>query len=102
MISSDGRLEVAIAAAMTSDRVRVDTTATPFTTAPDNLFDRTCRQVGITHQHMPLFKANLAELLPEIETFISNLDDDADQTIEGIAEQVKITLLNTHGAGGTP
>jgi len=103
MISPYGKLEVAIAVAMTSNLARVDATATPFTTTPDNLFEQTFRQVGINDAEMPLFKANLAKLLPEIETFISNINNDADQVVKGIAEQVKITLLDaTHGSGGTP
>jgi len=91
----DGRLEVALAIASISSLVTVDASAHPFTTDPDDLFDRTFNDkgVGISDDQMSAFKANLTRLLPEITTDISQLPENANMSIEKIAEFVRLSLL---------
>jgi hypothetical protein len=84
----DGRLEVATALAMTSDKVTVDASQEPFATNPDNLFTLTFNdnRVGITTPDlMRAFLANLKRLLPEIA-------DDLDQTPEHPAMQIQLIV----------
>ena len=96
MAIKDGRLEVALAIARTSDLVTVETSTDPITVDPDDLFVRTFKDngVGISDDQMPVFKAELAKLLPEIDTDISRIPDNANQVIEEVAEFVRRALLN--------
>jgi hypothetical protein len=91
----DGRLEVALAIAATTALVTVDASTTPFTTNPDDLFDRTFNdaKVGISDDQMPIFKANLTVLLPEIAADIAEIPDNAALPIEKVAEFVRLALL---------
>jgi len=94
----DGRLEVALAIAATTALVTVDASTSPFTTAPDDLFDRTFNdsKIGISDDQMPVFKANLAVLLPDIAGDIDKIPDNAALPIEKVAEFVRLSLL-AHG-----
>jgi len=91
----DGRLELALAIASTTNLVTVDTTAVPFSTTPDDLFDRTFddKLVGISDDQMPVVKANLSVLLPEIADDISQIPDNAATPIEKVAEFIRLSLL---------
>jgi len=91
----DGRLQLALAIASTTNLVTVDTTVVPFATTPDDLFDRTFDDnlVGISDDQMPVVKANLSVLLPEIASDISQIPDNAASPIEKVAEFVRLSLL---------
>jgi hypothetical protein len=91
----DGRLELALSIASTSNLVTVDTTAVPFATTPDDLFDRTFddKLVGISDDQMPVVKANLTVLLPEIADDISQIPENAATPIEKVAEFIRLSLL---------
>jgi hypothetical protein len=91
----NGRLEVAIAVAMTSNLVKVDASVTPFQTIPPNLFDLQFNddEVRINDGQMPLFKANLRKLLPEIAEAIEEIPDNSNLLIEQVAVIVKFALL---------
>ncbi|MGO9085915.1 MAG: hypothetical protein ACLQBK_11865 [Candidatus Sulfotelmatobacter sp.] len=91
----DGRLELALAIASTTNLVTVDTTSVPFATTPDDLFDRTFddKLVGVSDDQMPVVKANLTVLLPEIADDISQIPDNAATPIEKVAEFVRLSLL---------
>jgi hypothetical protein len=54
--------------AATTALVTVDASTTPFTTNPDDLFDRTFNdpKVAISDDRMPIFNANLTVLLKEL------------------------------------
>jgi hypothetical protein len=91
----DGRLELALAIASTTNLVTVNTTVVPFATVPDDLFDRTFddKLVGISDDQMPVVKANLSVLLPEIADDISQIPDNAATPIEKVAEFIRLSLL---------
>jgi hypothetical protein len=91
----DGRLELALAIASTTNLVTVDTTAVPFATLPDDLFDRTFddKLVGISDDQMPVVKANLSVLLTEIAEDISQIPENAATPIEKVAEFIRLSLL---------
>jgi hypothetical protein len=90
----DGRLEVATAIADTSDLVTVDPTTDPFSTVPDDLFDRKFNdnRVGIDDSQMRLFKASLEQLLPEITNDIERIPENSNLLIDDVAEFVRIAL----------
>ena len=90
----DGRLEVATAIADTTDLVTVDPTTDPFTTDPEDLFDRRFNddQVGIDDNQMRIFKATLDELLPEISREIERIPNNSNVLIEDVAEFVMLAL----------
>lgn len=92
-----GRLEVAIAVGKTTHLVSVDTTTTPFTTVPANLFDRQFNddRVGIDDQQMAQFKARLAILLPEIGEDISKIPENSNQEIGDVAFFVRLALFRS-------
>jgi len=98
-VVNDGRVEVALAVAGTTDLVKVDTTTNPFTTRPADLFDRKFndQQVAINDDEMPVFKATLTLLLPEIKDDIAQIPENSNLVIEDVAEFVRLSLL---GAGG--
>jgi len=91
----DGRLEVALAISATTTLVTVDASTTPFTTIPDDLFDRTFNdaKVGISDDQMSIFKANLTVLLPEITDDIAQIPENSALPIEKVAELVRLSLL---------
>ncbi len=97
----DGRLEVALAIAATTALVTVDASTTPFTTSPDDLFDRTFNdtKVGISDDQMAIFKANLTVLLPEITDDISQIPENSALPIEKVAEFVRLSLLAASKSG---
>lgn len=94
MAIKDGRLEVAMAIADTTDLVTVDPTTEPFTTDPDDLFERTFNddRVGIDDNQMRLFKASLEELLPEIARDIERIPENSNLLIDDVAEFVRLAL----------
>ena len=93
-VATDGRFEVAMAIAGTSNLVSVNPTAHPFTTIPDNLFDLAFKDdlVGIDDEEMEVFKANLTLLLPNIKADIAQIEDDSSVIIDKIAEFIEISL----------
>ena len=96
----DGRLEVATALAMTSDRVTVDAGVDPFATRPPDLFTLTFNNilVGITTADLVrAFLANLKALLPEIDADIDRIPENPGAAIRDVARFVRLALT-----GGTP
>ena len=95
----DGRLEVALAIASVSEKVKVSTANTeplPFRTRPADLFDRTFNDaaVGVSDAEIKEFKANLAALLPEIKDRIRDgVPEHAVLPIEQVAELIRLALL---------
>jgi hypothetical protein len=91
----DGSLEVAMSIAAVTDKVTVDATANPFSTTPDDLFDRTFKDsaVGMGDNDMNIFKANLSALLFEIKSDINAIPENADEKIGDVAEFVRLSLL---------
>lgn len=98
----DGAFEVALAIAAVTDLVTVDATTTPFSTDPDDLFDRTFNdaKVGIDDNQMNIFKANLALQLPEIKADINNIPENSNEKIGDVAEFIRLSLLQA-GSGGS-
>jgi hypothetical protein len=98
-VATDGRLEIALAIAGTTQKVKVDPTKHPFETTPDDLFDRTFNdeQVGIDDTQMEVFKANLTLLLPEIKSDIAQIPDNASLKIDQVAQFIELAL---QAAGG--
>jgi hypothetical protein len=98
----DGAFEVVLAIAAVTDLVRVDATTTPFSTIPDDLFDRTFNdtKVGIDDSQMNIFKANLALQLSEIKADISNIPENSNEKIGDVAEFIRLSLLQA-GSGGS-
>lgn len=100
--SADGRLEVAEALAMTSQKVSVDISTVPFTTVPPNVFDLTFNdpQVAIDDQFlMRSFKAQLEKKLPSIAASIEqNVPANPALEIELVAQFVSAALSS--GGGG--
>ena len=94
----DGRLQVAMAIATVSTKVTVDahpTADAPFTTVPDDLFDRTFSdpRVGLGDADMPAFKQLLAVSLPSIAAKVrSDIPDEADLEIHQVAKLVQLAL----------
>lgn len=95
----DGRIEVALAIAGTTQLVKVDPTSHPFTTVPANLFDRQFndQKVAINDAQMAVFKANLTLLLPEIKADIAKIPESSNLVIEDVAELVRLSLLAIGG-----
>jgi hypothetical protein len=94
--AQDGRLEVATALAMTSDKITVDSTTDPFTTVPADAFDRTFddNQIGInTADLVRLFIANLKSLLSGIASSLDQLPENPAMQIELVARFVRLALL---------
>ena len=91
----DGRLQVALAIAATTNLVTVDSTTTPFETDPNDLFDRTFndQKVGLSDDQMAVFKANLTVLLPSIASDIDQIPENAALPIDKVAKFVKLALL---------
>ena len=98
-VSTDGRLEVALAIAGTTQLVSVNPTAHPFTTKPSKLFDLQFDDdaVGIDDEQMEVFKANLSLLLPEIKDDIAQIEDKASVVIDKVAAFIELALS---AAGG--
>lgn len=96
----DGRLELAIAIARTSDLVTVDASTDPFTVDPDDLFDRTFNdnRVGIDDGQMSVFKAELAALLEEIKNDIGNIEENSNILIKDVAKTIEDALLANSGS----
>jgi len=92
----DGRLEVATALAMTSDKVTVDASQEPFATTPDNLFTLTFNdsEIGITTSDlMRAFLANLKRLIPEIADDLEQVPENPAMQIQMVVRFVRLALL---------
>lgn len=93
----DGRLEVALAISATTALVTVDASTAPFSSVPNDLFDRNFddAKVGISDEQMVVFEANLAVLLPEVTSDINQIPQNAALPIEKVADFVRLALLAT-------
>ncbi len=102
-IPTDGRLEVALAIASVTSLVTVDASTHPFTTSPDDLFDLTFddSKVAIDEDQMRIFKTALARLLPTIAADIDQIPENPAESIEKVAEFVRLSLLSA-GTGSAP
>ena len=92
----DGRLEVATALAMTSDKVTVDASTQPFTTEPADVFALTFAdsKVGITTPDLVrTFVANLKRLLPEIAPNLDQIPENPAMQIRLVVRFVRLALL---------
>lgn len=99
----DGRLEVALSIASVTTLVKVDASVEPFETEPDDLFDRTFNDpgVGMSDDHMPIFKANLTILLPTIREDIAEIPENSNVVIDQVAEFVRLALLAARQGSGS-
>jgi hypothetical protein len=93
--AGDGSLQIVMAIASITDLVTVDTTATPFTFKPANLPSLTFNDpaVGINDGQMPIFRANLGKLLPQISADIDKIPDKSAMAIGKVAAYVNTCLL---------
>ena len=73
----------------------VDSTATPFIFKPANLPSLAFndRAVGIDDGQMPIFKSNLAILLPQISDDIDKIPNNAAMTVRKVAAYINTCLL---------
>lgn len=96
----DGRIEIATAIAAVSSLVTVDASKHPFQTVPPNLFQLTFNNklVGISDDQMPVFKANLTQLLTQIATDITQIPENSALSIEQVAEYVQLSLISPSGS----
>ncbi|MBM3795008.1 MAG: hypothetical protein FJW31_13270 [Acidobacteria bacterium] len=95
---TDGALQVCFALASVTNLVTVDAAAEPFAVAPDDVFARTFDdlRVGLSHQQMPIFKANLAGLLPRpLAPDVARIADDAGLAIGDVADFIAAALRKT-------
>lgn len=95
----DGSLQVALAIASITQLVTVDATTDPFSVDPDDLFTLKFNdpKVGLADDDMPIFKANLARLLPTIAVDIAAIDDNANVAIGLVVDFVTVSLLAQGG-----
>jgi hypothetical protein len=91
----DGSRQVIIAIAMVTNLVTIDLTKTPPKVVPANLGTLTFNdpKVGMSNGQMPIFKGNLAALLPEISADIARIPDNAGLQIGKVADFVRLSLL---------
>jgi len=95
-LATDGRLEVALAIASVTSLVTVDASTHPFMTSPDDLFDLTFddTKVGLDADQMRIFKAALARLLPQIAADVAQVPENPAESIEKVAEFIRLSLLS--------
>jgi hypothetical protein len=91
----DGSRQVIIAIAMVTNLVTIDLTKTPPKVVPANLGALTFNdpKVGMANGQMPIFKGNLAALLPEIRADIAKIPDNAGLQVGKVADFVRLSLL---------
>jgi hypothetical protein len=91
----DGSRQVIIAIAMVTNLVTIDLTKKPPKVVPANLGALTFNdaKVGMSNGQMPIFKGNLAALLPEIDDDIARIPDNAGLQIGKVADFVRLSLL---------
>lgn len=91
----DGSRQVIIAIAMVTNLVTIDLTKTPPKVVPANLGALTFNdpKVGMSNGQMPIFKGNLAALLPEIAADIARIPDNAGLQVGRVADFVRLALL---------
>jgi hypothetical protein len=96
-----GGLQVALALASVTSKVRVDTTADPFRTTPADLFARRFDdpRVGLDDGGMVAFLANLQSQLPAIAPDIAQLPASAKVKIGDVANFVGLSLTATRREG---
>ena len=80
---------------MVTNLVTIDLTRTPPKIVPANLGALTFNdaKVGMSNGQMPIFKGNLAALLPEIGADIAQIPDNAGLQIGKVADFVRLSLL---------
>jgi serine protease AprX len=96
-----GGLQVALALASVTSKVRVDTTADPFQTTPADLFARRFDdpRVGLDDRGMAAFLANLRSQLSAIASDIARLPASAKVRIGDVANFVVLSLTATRREG---
>jgi hypothetical protein len=97
---ADGALEVCLAIASVTTLVTVDASEEPFAVDPPDLFQRRfCDdRVGLSDRQMPIFKANLGALLPQVAVDIARIADNAQIQIGDLSDFVADALADS-GAG---
>jgi hypothetical protein len=95
---TDGALQICLAIATVTNLVTVDAAQDPFVVTPNDLFNRKFNdnKVGMSNLQMPIFKANLAVLLPQIPADIAQIADNAGLEIGDVGDFVADALV---GAG---
>lgn len=94
---TDGSLQVALAIASITQLVIVDASTDPFSVDPEDLFELKFNdnRVGLADDDMPIFKANLAEMLPSIrEDIFEGIDDNANLDIALVVDFVTLSLVS--------
>ena len=93
----DGSLQVLLALASVTTLVTVDATTSPPTVEPENIGALTFGDpaIGLTHDGVAIFKANLKALLPEIATEIDKIPDNANLNIADVARFVQLSLMSS-------
>jgi serine protease AprX len=96
-----GALQVALALASVTSKVRVDTTAEPFETTPADLFARRFDdpRIGVDDRGMAAFLANLRSQLPAIASDLARLPPSARVSIGDVATFVGLSLTATRREG---
>jgi len=91
-----GSLQVALALAAATDKVRVDAAAAPFEPKPADLFDKTFddASVALNRAGMAAFKGNLGALLPGIAADVGEIPNDPSLGIRDVARYVALSLVD--------
>ena len=94
-----GALQVALAIAAVTGKVRVDATAEPFAIKPANLLDRSFDDpaVALDRSGMAAFKGNLSALLPGITSDVRALPENPALRISDVAKYVALSLAAARG-----
>jgi hypothetical protein len=94
--ATDGSLQVVIAIASVTNLVTIDTTQVPPVVNPDNLGDLAFNDnaVGLSDGQMPIFKANLKVLLPNIGDDIDKIPDNSNLIVSAVAKIVRLALMS--------
>ena len=97
-VSEDGRLEVAEAIAMTSQKVSVDISTVPFTISPPNLFDLTFNDPNVAIDDEFLMRSFKAQLEKKLSTIAASIEQNVPANpaleIELVAQFVSAALAS--------
>ncbi len=93
MPTRDGRFEIAVALAMTSNWVTVDARSRPFVTNPPNLFELEFNWLDLRNEEkLERFKYNLSQLLPDVRDEIRRLPVHEWETVGEFADRLRRLL----------
>jgi hypothetical protein len=91
----NGSLKLLLAIASITNLVTVDLSKNPPTFKPANLDTLALDDptVGISDGQMPILKANLKQMLPQIAADIDQIPDNAAVTVDQLADLVNTALM---------